>query len=302
MPDIARDIPSVPSYDGTDDYQRDLGIYIEQVADDLRRDLGIVNDNVASPFGSDVTILGSLEVDGDLDVSGAAAFGTVTLGSDVTILGSLEVDGDLDVSGAAAFGTVTLGSDVTIGGSLEVDGTLDISRAANFGGDVTFAGAIEIDGTVDISGNVAMDGDLTVDGKFVVDNSSDFSTIVVTGEVSGSVAVFSIFGDLTTTAQSVCGETIAIADTTGDFEHIFCASTDAFVSASITGENLLLAFIWDNSAGAGGEAPTQASGNPGGGVYSWAFMPVKKGEYWGFASAIPNTDAEVFHFRPIGLW
>ncbi len=439
MIDIARDIPPVPTYNGSDDYQREMQVYTEQVALDLRRDLGLVNEAYAdqSAFNSadDITFTGAIEFDSTVDFTAGVNFDgsvdindkfdvssdvTVSIGGDLSVAGVLGVDGSADFNGEVDFSNINIAgslgmtgldidgssdlSDVYVNGDLSMTGTLRVATDFSLTGDmavdgtsnfyseadfsnINVAGSLEVDGSSDLSdvyangdismsgslkvatdfsltgdmavdgttnfndevdfsdtnitGSLAVDGtstlaDVSVSGWLGVDGSADFSDVHIAGNLQptkcisdsggfldeddmdsdATAAVASqqsikayvaakgggIFGDLTTTAQSACLETIAIADETGDFEHIFCASTDGFVSAFIDGENLMVGSVGDSSALASATIQTKAIG---GGVFGavgadvGAFMPVKRGEYWLFVSGAPNTDTETFYFRPI---
>lgn len=284
MPDIARDIPNVPSYDGTDDYQRDMGLYTEMVSEEVRRDLHSLKNE-------DSTFLGAMEIDGSTDISGTLAvtgdvsIGGVFVGTDISISGDMWVDGTADFSSIGVDGTSTL-ADVSISGWLGVDGSADFS-------DVHIAGDLQPTKCISDSGGYLDEDDLVSDSTAAVASQQSIKAYVV-ANAGGS------FGDYTDTAQSACGETIVIKDDTGDFEHIFCASTDAFIigMADTIGAGPASAInlnLYEATNLIVGHRIGRNSGATGCSV-SWT---LKEGQYWQFDVSPVNTVVEHFWFQPL---
>jgi len=166
-----------------------------------------------------------LELDGDIDTTGAAVFG-----STMYVTGAATFNSTADFSGAARFDS-TVGSTGTItaaGGAAVSGGTLDVSVVA-------YMDDLELDGDIDTTGAATIGGSLTVSGTEVeLVGTTVTGTFNVAGAINqsgGSDATFS--GNVVASAGSIkanvdvaSSSSLYISDATGP---VFEADSDGNV-------------------------------------------------------------------------
>lgn len=151
---------------------------------------------------------GDIDLDGNLDVSGASVLnstllvkGAATFDSTVSMTGSLtvaqsaSVEGDLSVNGDVRLGSGD--EDVVV-----VSGSLVADHQAEFRGTAVFRDAVTFDSTVDMTGSLAVqqsasiEGDLSVSGNVYLGDVVGQDNVVIKSRLTAS-SVVNLQGDVT---------------------------------------------------------------------------------------------------------
>ena len=159
-----------------------------------------------SSLGGDVAISGNLDIGGNLSLESA------------------DLSGDLQVSGAASFGSLKVAGTTSLQGGLIVDTSLDVQTTLQADA-ISASGQLQVDGTTSLKDTLTVSGLTSLQGGLVVDTSMDVQSTLQANTISSSGQLIvqqqalitgqtSVGGNLKVTGATTLCSTLEVQGTT----------------------------------------------------------------------------------------